>query len=415
MTSGVQRGEGLRWAPKALSAFGVTDWTLNQSDADGLRHVASVSVRVHWFGVAVALVEVLYRPHYEAAPFAAYSLLLLLLAGVTAYTHYRLRSDREITWRLILTVCVVDVVTVSGAIAVSNGFSHPFIHLFFYPALAGFAVTFTSFKLNMAWVTLVSAIYVGLSLGVGDGLDIAARDEKALLARVAIMYGLVATVNLVSRFERIRWREAVERERMLQRERVELSQSIHDSSVQFAYLIGLGVDRAKALAGTANAELTAALEETAQLSRSTIWELRHPIDMGRIYEGRELGSALRSHVASFTNITSVPAEVKQTGTEPRLSTEARSLLFSTAHNALTNAYRHAGASKVVIDLEFGDGGIRLSVSDDGVGLPPDYAERGSGFANMGAAVERLGGRLAVERQGPLGGATVTCVAPPQRY
>ena len=39
------------------------------------------------------------------------------------------------------------------------------------------------------------------------------------------------------------------------------------------------------------------------------------------------------------------------------------------------------------------------MSDDGIGLPDDYAERGHGFANMGAGAGRLGGRLIVERRG----------------
>ena len=54
------------------------------------------------------------------------------------------------------------------------------------------------------------------------------------------MYAVVAVVNLVSRLERIRRMEAIERERELQRERIELSQNIHDSIAQSAYLIGLG-------------------------------------------------------------------------------------------------------------------------------------------------------------------------------
>ena len=51
------------------------------------------------------------------------------------------------------------------------------------------------------------------------------------------------------------------------------------------------------------------------------------------------------------------------------------------------------------------------MSDDGVGLPDDYADRGNGFANMNRAAERLGGRLAVEQRGAMGGVTVTCVVP----
>ena len=183
------------------------------------------------------------------------------------------------------------------------------------------------------------------------------------------MYVVVMAVNLATRFERMRWRQAVERERELQRERVELSQAIHDTVAQSAYMLGLGIDTAKALAGDANPELTATLEAASRLSRSVILELRHPINVGGIYEGRELSRALRSHATSFTNVTSVPVEMTHTGVEPPLSIEARSLLFSIAHNALTNAYRHAKANRVAINLEFAENHSRLSVADDGVGLP----------------------------------------------
>ena len=107
--------------------------------------------------------------------------------------------------------------------------------------------------------------------------------------------------------------QAVARERALQRERVEFSQTIHDTTAQSAYMIRLGIDTAKAQAGDGNPELTATLEATSRLSRSTIWDLRHPISMGGIYEGRELGRALRSHASSFTNVTSVPAKMTQEG------------------------------------------------------------------------------------------------------
>ena len=69
---------------------------------------------------------------------------------------------------------------------------------------------------------------------------------------------------------------------------------------------------------------------------------------------------------------------------------------------------------MAIDLEFAEEHSRLSVSDDGVGLPDDYAERGNGFANMSRAAERLSGRLVVEQRGAMGGATVTCVIPRER-
>ena len=52
---------------------------------------------------------------------------------------------------------------------------------------------------------------------------------------------------------------------------------------------------------------------------------------------------LRSHAATFTTVTSVPAEMVQRGVEPPLTTEVRNRLFSIAHNALTNTFRNARA------------------------------------------------------------------------
>ena len=334
MPHGFHYSRVLRLITKPTAAFRVNGWALNQVDPEGLRYVATISVRAHWFVIVVLFFELMYRPYvyFGVARYAPYPLLLMVLIGFNGYIHYRLLSHRPITWRWLVALYALDVFLISAVVALSDGFSHSFHHLFYYPALAGLAVLFTSFRLNMAWVTMASVVYVAISLTVGDGIDIEARDEKALLARVAVMYAVVAAVNLATRFERMRWRQAVERERALQRERVELSQAIHDTAAQSAYMIGLGIDTAKALAGGANPELTATLEATSQLSRSIIWELRHPINMGGIFEGRELSRALRSHASSFTNVTSVPAEMTHRGVEPPLSIEVKSQLFSIAHN-----------------------------------------------------------------------------------
>ena len=203
----------------------------------------------------------------------------------------------------------------------------------------------------------------------------------------------------------------MKRERELQRQRIELSQNIHDTTAQWAYMIGLGVDGAMELVEESNEALKTKLRLVADLTRSAMWELRHPIDGGQIFRGEKLGEVLEAHAATFTVITSVPAELVQHGREPPLSIIARSLLFSMAHNALTNVIRHAGAGQVVIGLDCTGAELRLSVSDDGAGLPPDYEARGHGFRNMRADAARMGGSLEVKSDGDGGGTTVTCVVP----
>ena len=331
------------------------------------------------------------------------------MVACNGFVHYLPVSKRTLMWRWLFIQCAVDVILVTIATALDGGFSHHFFHLLYYPALAGFAVFFTSFRLNMAFVTMVATLYIIMSLTVGDGVDVQASGEKTLLARVVVMYAVGALVNLILRFELIRWRVAAERERELSRQRTEISQTIHDTTAQSAYMLGLGLEDAMARSKRSNPELSVRLEALWTLSKSTMWELRHPIDGGRIFSGGTLVEVLAAHADTFTVITSIPAQLVRYGDEPELSTITRSLLFSIRHNALTNAFRHSGARSVTIYLTFDEDDLCLSVSDDGIGLPADYASRGHGFRNMQADAERLGGELHVESDGD--GTSVSCVVP----
>ena len=384
---------------------------VDRTDPDDLRYGLRISVWVRWFLLIAWLLQFNYRPNFADPAYIPTTLLAVSLLAFNGYVHYRIRSNRTVTRRWALALSTIDVLTATAGIVVSSsGFQNTFFVLY-YPALAMFAVVFTSFRLSFAWVTMVAVVYAALSLVMEPGVDFEIKEEKVLFTRVVIMYAVVAAVNLVSRFERIRRREAVERERELQRERIELSQTIHDTIAQSAYMIGLGLETAIELADESNRELIAKLEATHALSKSTMWELRHPIDAGPIFEGRELGRVLRSHVSTFTTITSIPTELVQSGREPGLSTVTRGLLFSIAHNAMTNAFRHSRAGKVTIALSFEGDRLRMSVSDDGIGLPDDYADRGHGFRNMRTDVERMGGSLEAGPGESGRGTTVTCVVP----
>ncbi len=387
----------------------------DRTGPDDLLYGVRISVWVRWFLLIAWLLQFNYRPNFAHPAYIPSTLFAVLVLALNAYVHYRILTNRPVTWRWALALSAMDVTMITAGIFVSgSGFQNSFFMLY-YATLAIFAVVFTSFRLSFACVTMVAAAYAAMSLLLEPGVEFEIKEEKVLFTRIAVMYAVVASVNLVSRFERIRRREAVERERELQRERIELSQTIHDTIAQSAYMIGLGIETAIELAdareGESRDELRAKLSATHALSKSTMWELRHPIDVGPIFEGRELSRVLRSHASTFSTITSIPAVLVQSGREPPLPTVTRRLLFSIAHNAMTNAFRHANANKVTISLSFEDDGLRVSVSDDGIGLPEDYADRGHGFRNMSADAERMGGRLEVG-QGEFGrGTTVTCVIP----
>ena len=407
------RSHGLRAVRLDALGTGLRGWSRRafHADPEVAQFAARVSVWMRWFVGLVAIAEIVYRPGFWLAADREYLFIFLLVPLVVfnSLVHHRLHRGRTLTWRWLLFLSAMDVVLITLSVIVSGKFHH-FVYVAYFPAFALFAAIFASLGLCLLWTTAVAALYAVVSVAVSS-LDLDAGQEKVLLARIAAMYAVVLCVSLIARFERAMLQRAGERERELHRQRAELSQAIHDTAAQTAYMVSMGIHRAMRLADDSNQELKSALEATSVLSKAAVWELRRPIDQGHLFEGRELARVLWSHAENFQQIARVPTKVIQTGIEPPLSVETKARLFSIAHNALTNAFLHARAAGVEVRLDFGADGIRLSVSDDGVGLPEDYAERGRGFRGMREEAERLGGRLIVQPGESGEGTTVTCELP----
>jgi signal transduction histidine kinase len=95
----------------------------------------------------------------------------------------------------------------------------------------------------------------------------------------------------------------------------------------------------------------------------------------------------------------VPATLEVVGTERRLPAEAEESLFRSAQEGLTNVRKHAAATSARVTLTYGDDGtVRLSVRDDGCGLPAggrDADRRGFGLVGLRERAARAGGQLVV--------------------
>ena len=90
-------------------------------------------------------------------------------------------------------------------------------------------------------------------------------------------------------------------------------------------------------------------------------------------------------------------------------------VFRVVQEALSNVYRHAGATSVSVDLISGAGTLTVRISDNGRGIQvaraADCAEPpfGVGIHGMRARIEQLGGAL--EITGNPRGTVVTATAP----
>ena len=101
-------------------------------------------------------------------------------------------------------------------------------------------------------------------------MDLAGKEESSLFYRVVALYAVSAAVGIITGLEREGRRKGLERERELQRQRIEISQNIHDTTAQWAYMIGLGVAGVLELVDQSQAALLAKLRLVAELSRSAM-------------------------------------------------------------------------------------------------------------------------------------------------
>ena len=298
-----------------------------RTSPEELLHAARVLLWVRWFGLTAAFLEIHYRVDYGSLSHVLNTFYCLGFLAANGYVQWLIRRRGTVKPSWLFALSALDLAAISFSIALSGGFNSPYFPAYYF-AVAVFAYVFTVPRFVLPWTTLVAVIYSVLSFTVEPTLDLAAKEEQHLFYRVLVLYAVAAVVSIISGLERESRRKGLERERELQRrerelqrelqrQRIELSQSIHDTTAQWAYMNGLGVEGAMELADETQEELKAKLRLVAELSRSAMWELRHPIDGGQIFRGEALGEVLEAHAATFTVITSVPAELVQRGRERR--------------------------------------------------------------------------------------------------
>jgi signal transduction histidine kinase len=121
------------------------------------------------------------------------------------------------------------------------------------------------------------------------------------------------------------------------------------------------------------------VRQMSQLLRPTILD-----DFG-------LEAGLRWLAEGFATRTGIEVKV-ESKIEERLADETETHLFRISQEALTNVARHSGAKHVGIALQPEAGGVRLTIEDDGRGLPPDGAGRnGLGLIGIRARARSAGG------------------------
>ena len=77
MSQAPRQSRGLRLIRAAARVFGMSGTTLMRLDPDGLRFVATILVRAHWFVIACCLAQLALRPAGWPERYLLYAPLLL--------------------------------------------------------------------------------------------------------------------------------------------------------------------------------------------------------------------------------------------------------------------------------------------------------------------------------------------------
>ncbi|WP_030863618.1 GAF domain-containing sensor histidine kinase [Streptomyces sp. NRRL S-37] len=180
-------------------------------------------------------------------------------------------------------------------------------------------------------------------------------------------------------------------------DRDRIARDLHDLAIQRLFATGMTLQSAGRFIEHKEAServLRAVddLDETIKIIRSTIFGLRSPADEGA--GGTGLRARVVRVVGEAASVLGFPPSVRMEGLiDTHVSKEAADHLVAVLSEALTNIARHARADRAEVVLETDGREVRLTVADNGVGVPA--GGRRSGLRNMAERAERLGGTFGI--------------------
>lgn len=185
-------------------------------------------------------------------------------------------------------------------------------------------------------------------------------------------------------------------------ERLRIAHEVHDGIAQVLGYVNTKVQAANAYIQRGNTdEATAQLRELAVAAREAYGDVRESIvDLRTLPSSdRSFSDLLQDYVSRWNEQTSINTNLT---VEPRLALSAgvELQLVRIVQESLTNIRKHARAKNVSIDVRRGDGNIRVTIRDDGIGFNTAARTRGEfprfGLTTMRERAESVGGTLNID-------------------
>jgi signal transduction histidine kinase len=308
--------------------------------------------------------------------------VLLLLAGPAALAW----RDRH---------PLVAVAATMGAADLYVGLGYPYGPVFVSLVVALFAAVQSGHR-RSTWL-LAAAGYVGFV--VAHLADPRASDFNA--THLGLVAGWLAVVLAVSEVVRVRRDQAAERERAahdeglrrVNEQRLLLAQELHDVLAHNISLINVQASVALHLLDEQPDQARPALTSIKAASHDALQELRTALDVLR--RGEEAPRTPAPRLADVGDLVSgvraggIDVRLEHDGPPAPLPAAVELAAYRIVQEALTNVTRHSHANVVTVRISHDDG-VRVEVTDDGVG---GSADPGNGIVGMRERAAALGGSV----------------------
>ncbi len=177
-------------------------------------------------------------------------------------------------------------------------------------------------------------------------------------------------------------------------ERSRLAREIHDGLAQHLAFLKMRVSWLKRSPAALDVgqliDLETVLETALTEARTAITTLRAEP------EGTSTAEAISSYANEFGQVSGLVVEVDAEGEVPEVGPKVRVELMRVVQEALNNVRKHANAKNVIIHITGHDGGMEVSIHDDGTGFSLKEELQGHfGMDIMNERTQSIGGQLDV--------------------
>ncbi|MBB5133787.1 signal transduction histidine kinase [Thermocatellispora tengchongensis] len=230
-----------------------------------------------------------------------------------------------------------------------------------------------------------------------------AYERRMLAVLVPIVADVAHAVRLAEDLRHHRERAAVARDE----ERRRLHRDLHDGLGTALTAMAMSLDAARRSLDDSPehayrllTDLRLSMNSVTAEIRALVYDL-HPPGLKEL----RLEAAVRSLAAE----AGPPADVRATGDLTALPPAIETAAYRIVQEAVTNARRHAGASRITVELSGDAERVRVRIADDGTGLP-ERPVLGAGLTSMRERAAELGGTCLIA-PGEQGGTVVEAVIP----